>query len=417
MTSMSEERRKEMEEEMNRFEQEIAFPGDPSHPRNSPLSNVPESNTDNSNIDNNEIIEVCAEPSITPPPAVVNENELVPLTAKAPPPPQDSQMNHPQFIPHQLQRGPPPSHPSFRPFGGMRGPPGPPGPPGMHGHHGPQGMQRPPPVMMRPMHSNMPGPGPMQPPMGPMGPGPMGSGPMNMNMHHSGGPMNMGMHPGPMPPMGPNYSNPMSGPIHPAMSQPMPHNFNNGVNSSPPVTTQLPSSLNSSAIMSSPAIYAAPPMKSLHTDKMGNGRTMESSSGLNISTSQKIDRHHAGKSSDDHSNQLYFGGTEEMIFSKKREKKRKVVRMAGGQVWEDNSLHEWEGDDFRIFCGDLGNDVTDEVLTRAFSKFGSFIKAKVIRDKRTNKTKGFGFVSFKDPQDFIKAMREMNGKRKNNFNL
>jgi len=26
------------------------------------------------------------------------------------------------------------------------------------------------------------------------------------------------------------------------------------------------------------------------------------------------------------------------------------------------------------------------------------------------KTKGFGFVSFKDPNDFVKAIREMNGK-------
>lgn len=66
-------------------------------------------------------------------------------------------------------------------------------------------------------------------------------------------------------------------------------------------------------------------------------------------------------------------------------------------------------DDFRLFCGDLGNDVTDEVLTRAFSKYSSFLKAKVVRDKRTNKTKGFGFVSFKDPQDFIRATKEMNG--------
>ena len=73
-------------------------------------------------------------------------------------------------------------------------------------------------------------------------------------------------------------------------------------------------------------------------------------------------------------------------------------------------------DDFRIFCGDLGNDVTDEVLIRAFSKYASFVKAKVIRDKRTNKTKGYGFVSFKDPQDFIKAMREMNGKCIISFN-
>lgn len=72
-------------------------------------------------------------------------------------------------------------------------------------------------------------------------------------------------------------------------------------------------------------------------------------------------------------------------------------------------------DDFRIFCGDLGNDVTDEMLVRVFGKYPSFQKAKVVRDKRTNKTKGFGFVSFKDPQDFIKAMKEMNGESNINF--
>lgn len=40
------------------------------------------------------------------------------------------------------------------------------------------------------------------------------------------------------------------------------------------------------------------------------------------------------------------------------------------------------------------------------------MKARVVRDKRTNKTKGYGFVSFKDPADFTKAMKEMNGKYK-----
>lgn len=55
------------------------------------------------------------------------------------------------------------------------------------------------------------------------------------------------------------------------------------------------------------------------------------------------------------------------------------------------------------------------MLVRVFGKYPSFQKAKVVRDKRTNKTKGFGFVSFKDPQDFIKAMKEMNGKLINNF--
>lgn len=95
---------------------------------------------------------------------------------------------------------------------------------------------------------------------------------------------------------------------------------------------------------------------------------------------------------------------------KRRGKNRKLMRTAGGQSWEDPTLADWDEDDFRIFCGDLGNDVTDELLTRTFNKYPSFTKARVVRDKRTNKSKGFGFISFKDPADFIKAMKEMNGK-------
>jgi len=95
---------------------------------------------------------------------------------------------------------------------------------------------------------------------------------------------------------------------------------------------------------------------------------------------------------------------------KKIKKSKKIVRTGGGQIWEDPSLKEWDVNDFRIFCGDLGNDVTDEVLQRTFGRYPSFQKAKVIRDKKSNKTKGFGFVSFRDPADFTKAMREMNGK-------
>jgi hypothetical protein len=95
--------------------------------------------------------------------------------------------------------------------------------------------------------------------------------------------------------------------------------------------------------------------------------------------------------------------------TEKGKKVKKMLRMAGGTIWEDSSLLEWGNDDFRIFCGDLGNDVTDDVLARAFNRFSSFTKAKVIRDKRNNKSKGYGFVSFKDPQDFARAIKEMNG--------
>ncbi|KAL3520990.1 hypothetical protein ACH5RR_019139 [Cinchona calisaya] len=63
--------------------------------------------------------------------------------------------------------------------------------------------------------------------------------------------------------------------------------------------------------------------------------------------------------------------------------------------------------DSRLFCGDLGNEVNDDVL---FSRFPSFNMAKVVRDKRTGKTKGYGFVSFSNPSDLAAALKEMNTK-------
>lgn len=34
-------------------------------------------------------------------------------------------------------------------------------------------------------------------------------------------------------------------------------------------------------------------------------------------------------------------------------------------------------DDHRLFCGDLGNEVNDEVLTKAFTRFDTFNMARV----------------------------------------
>jgi RNA recognition motif-containing protein len=70
---------------------------------------------------------------------------------------------------------------------------------------------------------------------------------------------------------------------------------------------------------------------------------------------------------------------------------------------------DWPDDDHRIFVGNLGNEVKDEDLTMAFKKYPSFLKAKVIREKKSGKSKGFGFVSIGNPDDYIKAMKEMNG--------
>ena len=42
---------------------------------------------------------------------------------------------------------------------------------------------------------------------------------------------------------------------------------------------------------------------------------------------------------------------------------------------------------FRLFVGDLSNDVSDDVLSNAFIKYTSFTKARVIRDRLSGKVR------------------------------
>jgi RNA recognition motif-containing protein len=64
---------------------------------------------------------------------------------------------------------------------------------------------------------------------------------------------------------------------------------------------------------------------------------------------------------------------------------------------------------FRLFVGDLSNDVNDNTLNAAFAKYPSYIKCKVVRDRLSDKAK-YGFIAFTDPEDFLKAWKEMDGR-------
>jgi len=62
-----------------------------------------------------------------------------------------------------------------------------------------------------------------------------------------------------------------------------------------------------------------------------------------------------------------------------------------------------------IYVSNLGYNLRDEDLKKMFAAFGSVSSAKVIMDKLTNKSKGFGFVEMPDNTAAEKAVKELNG--------
>ena len=63
----------------------------------------------------------------------------------------------------------------------------------------------------------------------------------------------------------------------------------------------------------------------------------------------------------------------------------------------------------KLYVGNLSFDTTDQDLEAAFSKHGEVSSASVVRDRDTDRSRGFGFVEFSQEADARKAKEAMNG--------
>jgi RNA recognition motif-containing protein len=63
-----------------------------------------------------------------------------------------------------------------------------------------------------------------------------------------------------------------------------------------------------------------------------------------------------------------------------------------------------------IYVGNLEREVTEDELRQAFEEFGQVSEARIIKDKYSGDSKGFGFVEMPSKDEAEKAIEEMNGK-------
>jgi RNA recognition motif-containing protein len=63
----------------------------------------------------------------------------------------------------------------------------------------------------------------------------------------------------------------------------------------------------------------------------------------------------------------------------------------------------------KLFVGNLSFSTTDQSLQDAFSQFGSVESAKIITDRVTGRSRGFGFVEMASPDEAKSAIDKLNG--------
>ncbi|XP_021416767.1 RNA-binding motif protein, X chromosome isoform X5 [Oncorhynchus mykiss] len=64
----------------------------------------------------------------------------------------------------------------------------------------------------------------------------------------------------------------------------------------------------------------------------------------------------------------------------------------------------------KLFIGGLDTETNEKALEKYFSKYGRIVEVLLMKDRETNKSRGFAFVTFESPADAKDAAREMNGK-------
>jgi cold-inducible RNA-binding protein len=66
-------------------------------------------------------------------------------------------------------------------------------------------------------------------------------------------------------------------------------------------------------------------------------------------------------------------------------------------------------DNNRLYVGNVAFQTTDEALGRAFSEFGEVVEARLVVDRESGRSRGFGFVVMGTAEAAQKAIQGMNG--------
>lgn len=99
--------------------------------------------------------------------------------------------------------------------------------------------------------------------------------------------------------------------------------------------------------------------------------------------------------------ELYVGRAQ-----KKAEREREL--RAKFEAEKMDRISKFQG--VNLYIKNLDDSVTDDILREEFSSMGTITSARVMKDLKDGRSRGFGFVCFSAPEEATRAVNEMNGK-------
>ncbi len=64
----------------------------------------------------------------------------------------------------------------------------------------------------------------------------------------------------------------------------------------------------------------------------------------------------------------------------------------------------------KLYVGNLNFSTLEDTLEKVFSRYGEITSVSIIKDRNTDKSKGFGFIEYSDSSSIQKAVSAMDGK-------
>lgn len=77
----------------------------------------------------------------------------------------------------------------------------------------------------------------------------------------------------------------------------------------------------------------------------------------------------------------------------------------------------FEEEEMKIYVGNLSYRMNDGALEQLFAQFGSVSSSKIIMDRETGRSKGFGFVEMANQSEGEEAIKQLDGKEIEGRNL